>query len=262
MDSLFFDLNATPHFLYAGRYVAQENATHPTRTLDNTVILLGIQGQCSIAQEGRTYLLQPDHYLILPAGVRHVGTEPVTPGQSHFWCHFHMPEGTTELPIYGRLQNPDRLHILFHQMIDTVHTSPDAGDICGSYVRILLWELARNEHIHLPHRPSARAIEYVRSHADLPLSPSQVADALGYSGDYLTDLLKQDTGHTLTQTIHKTKMQRACNLLFNSDLPVYAIADSCGISDVKYFTRLFHRTYGVSPSEYRKNLVLSHINHR
>lgn len=262
MDTILLDLQTNPTFLNAGRYIAQSAATHPTRTLDNTVILLGIHGQCAIELEGRTYVLQPDHYLILPTGIRHAGVAPVTAGQSHFWCHFRASSGATALPIFGRLQNPDRLHILFHQMIDAIDADPNSAAICDSYVRILLFELLRSQRMQISHRPTAQAIEYIRCHADQPLTPVEVAAALGYSGDYLTELLRQDTGCTLTQTIHRAKMQRACNLLFNSDLPVYAVAEACGFADVKYFTRLFHRTYGISPSEYRRSFLLTRTNHR
>ena len=254
------DLFKPIEFLYAGRYEAQSAATHPTRTLDHTVLLLGIRDRCEMTVAGHPYTLLPDRYLLLPADVMHGGRSPVRPGQAHFWCHFRGDVST--LPICGTLVQPERFHILFRQLLDAASgRDRTAAAICESYLRILLLELSRQEDFTPPHRLTAAALEYIRLHADRPLSPADVAAALGYSGDYLTECLRRDIGQTLTQAIHHSKGERACNLLLNTDLPIYAIAEACGFGDVKYFLRLFHRLYGLAPGAYRRNFVQIHLNH-
>jgi two-component system response regulator YesN len=49
-------------------------------------------------------------------------------------------------------------------------------------------------------------------------------------------------------------MEKAAELLRLTDLPSYMIAEKVGYDNFNYFGRLFKKRYGVSTSEYRKNL--------
>lgn len=51
---------------------------------------------------------------------------------------------------------------------------------------------------------------------------------------------------------NRARLGMAAGLLRSSDLPIKEIADRCGISDVYYFSKLFRRTHGRPPGEYRR----------
>lgn len=50
-------------------------------------------------------------------------------------------------------------------------------------------------------------------------------------------------------------MRKAITLINSSALPVAAIATACGYNDINYFTRIFKRTYGLSPKQYQKSVM-------
>jgi AraC family transcriptional regulator of arabinose operon len=47
------------------------------------------------------------------------------------------------------------------------------------------------------------------------------------------------------------RVEKACGLLYRSDLPVNQIAHSCGYPDPLAFSKAFHKLTGCSPSDYR-----------
>ncbi|MMZ62630.1 Bifunctional transcriptional activator/DNA repair enzyme AdaA [compost metagenome] len=56
---------------------------------------------------------------------------------------------------------------------------------------------------------------------------------------------------TLHQYITRTRMRAAADLLLQTSLRVYQIAENVGYKDPKYFIRLFRKEFGTSPEEYR-----------
>lgn len=85
--------------------------------------------------------------------------------------------------------------------------------------------------------------------ADLSLRAT--AQALNVNASYLSTLFKRETGQTLTDYVCRKRMEHAAYLLESTQMPVSAVAQSCGISDDNYFTKLFKRAKGMTPVQYR-----------
>jgi len=86
--------------------------------------------------------------------------------------------------------------------------------------------------------------------AGLP-SVKQCAFEMGYSPNYLSDLLKKETGKNAQEHIHFHLIDRAKTLLVNSELSVNRIALSLGFEYPQHFSKLFKQKTGMSPGEYR-----------
>lgn len=69
---------------------------------------------------------------------------------------------------------------------------------------------------------------------------------------YIGRIFKRETGVSFREYCNGVRMQRAAELLTSTRDKVIDVAFECGFNNVSYFNRLFQRTYGVSPSEYRK----------
>lgn len=78
-----------------------------------------------------------------------------------------------------------------------------------------------------------------------------VAHNLGVHPNYLTRVFHEKYGVTPKQYLLNLKLQKACQLLRTTDLPVSVIAGSMGFDDGMAFSKLFKKTYGCAPSEYR-----------
>lgn len=85
--------------------------------------------------------------------------------------------------------------------------------------------------------------------ADLSLKTQ--AALLNVNPSYLSTLFKKETGMTLTDYVTRKRIEHALFLLNTSDIQIQVIAQDCGIPDVNYFTKLFKKQIGKTPSEYR-----------
>jgi len=85
--------------------------------------------------------------------------------------------------------------------------------------------------------------------ADLSLHAH--ASALHANASYLSAQFHKETGMTLTDFVNQKRIEHAADLLSSTKLQIQTIAQYCGIADVNYFSKLFHRRMGVTPSAYR-----------
>jgi AraC-like DNA-binding protein len=97
----------------------------------------------------------------------------------------------------------------------------------------------------------SRVIRYIREHLSETLSLPDAAQAAHLSPNYLAHLIKKETGKTFVDIVTERRMEKAQELLSNTDLRIHEIAASVGFEDDAYFTRRFKQVHGVSPRSYR-----------
>lgn len=99
-------------------------------------------------------------------------------------------------------------------------------------------------------------MRYTRQHfADPSLSVETLSAHVGLSAAYLSALFKQATGDTLSRFITDTRIAHAKKLL-HTHVRVGNIAREVGFYDSDYFAKVFRKHTGMTPSDYRKRLVL------
>ena len=86
--------------------------------------------------------------------------------------------------------------------------------------------------------------------ADLSLRTT--AAQLNVSPNYLSTLFHQEMGTNMTDYVNRRRMERAAYLLTHTDMTVSAVAQTCGIQDDNYFTKLFKKYNGKTPKAFRK----------
>ena len=79
-----------------------------------------------------------------------------------------------------------------------------------------------------------------------------LAKAMGYSPNYLSDMLKKQTGKTAQEYIKLRILELAENLLLTTGEPIYRIADKLGFEHPASLTKFFKAQLGVSPVDFRK----------
>jgi YesN/AraC family two-component response regulator len=104
-----------------------------------------------------------------------------------------------------------------------------------------------------PHCPKLEPVfRFIETHYHLAISLKDVAQAVGYSPAYLTNLVQNLTGRTVKQWITERRMAQSRSLLLNSTQSISQVAEAVGYSDVCYFIRQFRQVHGVSPQVWRK----------
>jgi AraC family transcriptional regulator len=84
-----------------------------------------------------------------------------------------------------------------------------------------------------------------------PASIAVFAKLCDLSASHLARCFRQTTGRTLRAFVEAIRMERACALLAESELPVKDIATASGFSTPRYFSTAFRRATGETPRAYR-----------
>jgi YesN/AraC family two-component response regulator len=100
-----------------------------------------------------------------------------------------------------------------------------------------------------------RALEYVRGHLAGDLDVPSVAGVFNISPNYFSSLFKRETGVSFNAFVNKSRLQAAVYLLEHTGQGVSEIAVHSGFRDAVYFSQVFKKALGCSPSVYRKKLA-------
>ncbi|MBB6735941.1 helix-turn-helix domain-containing protein [Cohnella zeiphila] len=109
-------------------------------------------------------------------------------------------------------------------------------------------ELGSEEHPYI-----AEAVAYVKENLGRNVTLQQVASHIHTNPNYLSDLFRRETGSTYLEFVTKERMEKAKAMLAGTGAKIKEIARSVGYEDIKYFTGLFKRHTGLTPSEYRSH---------
>lgn len=79
-----------------------------------------------------------------------------------------------------------------------------------------------------------------------------ISKALSLSKSRTLHVIKEETGQNLLELLNSVRLNNACFLLSSSLKPVHVISEECGFGNISNFFRLFRKTYGVTPLNFRK----------
>lgn len=96
-----------------------------------------------------------------------------------------------------------------------------------------------------------KAMKYIEENMTADLSLELIADALHISASHLSRTFKKSAGISLTDYINQFRIDKAKELLRSTDIYIYAVSEMVGYHDATYFSSMFKKLVGVSPSEYR-----------
>lgn len=96
------------------------------------------------------------------------------------------------------------------------------------------------------------AVKYIHSHLSEPLSLETIAEQLHISPSHLSRTFKKVCDESLTEYVNKTRVEKAKDYLTRSDILTYEIAELVGYNDPTYFSSIFKKYTGLSPTEYKQ----------
>lgn len=98
-----------------------------------------------------------------------------------------------------------------------------------------------------------RACDYIASHYQDPISINDIANYTGICRSHLYRIFKTHLSISPVQYLTEFRIREACNLMNHRRLPVKAIAYAVGFSDPLYFSSVFKKMFGQTPTEYMKS---------
>lgn len=172
--------------------------------------------------------------------------------------------------ISGILREANRAYVILPNRpelleLERREDAPVGSDqMIRSYLEQLLILMIRTEEKNEPMIfPSKESLQnhlvleikqYIEEHLEESVRISEICAHLGYSKTYLSHIFHEMSGDTMANYITLRKIDRAKTLVREQKMNFSEISELLGFSNPQYFSRVFKRVTGMSPSEFRQSL--------
>lgn len=218
--------------------------------------------------DGRERTLSSGQALLIPRGKPHrYGANQTNPWSIH-WAHFagdaallytnkFRPPGY-EIPISKVVEkNIERLYRECYQALGSGHTLNNYILVAHVFRHLLGLLFLEGGSINSDGTTQSHdlteSIEFMRSNLSRTLALNELAQQAGLSPSRYSALFRAQTGTSPVEHHIGLRIQAACRLLITTGLNTKEICARLGYDDPFYFSRLFGKVMGVSPSEYRRD---------
>ncbi len=97
--------------------------------------------------------------------------------------------------------------------------------------------------------------KFVLENIDEDISLKTISESLFMNKSYVSEAFKQKTGMSFIEYLTIVKMERAKKLIGDGRLKAYEVAELLGFKDIEYFSRLFKKSTGLTPTQYRQSII-------
>jgi AraC-like DNA-binding protein len=233
-----------------------EGDRHPDRVTDYWVLGILENGEMHLCIDQRYYHVHAGEYYLLPAGVRHYGTQrspwlvrwwhfnPLGKGPAVYrlpWCGLaSMGQDTTEVHRSMTLMR----HLGDHPIWVTAQLHALLARLCSINRRSLV---GRNS------RLAGEVLTFLIDHRQAGWDRRALEQHFGYTYRYLNRLFHTRFSASIHAKFQELQIDAAANLLATG-APIKEAARKTGFADYFYFIRRFRQLKGVSPGEYVRSL--------
>lgn len=231
------------------------------------VMIYCLEGAGRVASRGMAHDLRGGDLIILePRREHEYAADPVHPW-SIFWVHFTGLRAADHLEALGWTACSPVLHVPDAAMMlaafedlyrHTLHGMSDAEMLAlgTSLARLLglarLGTRAREARARRTEDKILRVMESLRAAPQQNPSVEEMARRAGMSAGHFSELFRRRTGSPPQTFLIRLRLQMACRILEQEQESIERTANRVGYEDAYYFSRLFRKHLGVSPSRFRR----------
>ncbi|WP_164472622.1 response regulator [Cohnella candidum] len=150
--------------------------------------------------------------------------------------------------------------IKMHRMAGSLYNFASIQDYIHNVESLLLRlsEYARDlKSAHVDQKEMARALAYIHANFDKDLSMAVVSNHVSLNYSYFSERFKEHTGESFVNYLKKIRIQKAKELLAETDERIYEISRRVGFENPKQFNRVFREIEGITAMEYRQKQALA-----
>ena len=96
--------------------------------------------------------------------------------------------------------------------------------------------------------------QFIEEKIGEPFRVGDLCDAIGYSKSYLSKLFCEMTGETIASYATRAKIARAKEMIRDDSMNFTEISAALAFDNPQYFTRVFRRVTGMTPTEFKRSL--------
>ena len=246
---------------------AQHHYVERKRGIESAILIYCLKGRGTLQIDKTIHSILPGQLFIIPSNTPHIYQADDTDPWSIFWVHFTGEQTPSLLDSLGVTAKNPLLYVpdtrLMRDAFEEVYAClnyhySDAGLLAMTSELLRLFSLTKlHRGFSSAQRQSAenRVIstrEFMERHLNMPLTLKDLARHSGQSVPYYNKLFKKQTNQSPLAYFIQLKTRKACELLDQTDLSIREIGAKLGYDDPYYFSRLFKKTQGCSPTAYRK----------
>lgn len=140
---------------------------------------------------------------------------------------------------------------------DEIHSRSLSGREDGiSYVLFAILHQLNNNIAVVNSDPLCQKIkEYLRKNLAQKITLKDIGDLTFFSPFYCDTLFRKETGKSIIDYLIDERVAEARRLLVENSLTLYAIAQAVGFNDYNYFSRMFKKRSGYTPTQYKKSIL-------
>lgn len=224
-------------------------------------------GSCSYLVDNSIFEVVSGDIILIPEGVIHktnYGTEPHT--RLLINCtRGYIPNDVQAVMDkiiyhYRNEKTVKDVDNIFHKIEEEIEKQDEFSQgIIQNLVQELFYLIARNQDKTKTTSDSSSFIEdclkYVKENYSQSLTLTDVAKKHAVSPEHLSRTFKKETGFGFNEFVNLVRLQKAEIMLKNENgKSVSEIAYACGFNDSNYFSVIYKRTYGMTPSEAKKKI--------
>ncbi len=246
-----------------------------TRTLQHHEMIFISEASGHIVIGGNRYPIKKGMLLYIPPGVEHTIEARLQNPEQYMTVHFSASRMILDSDGKWRYQeNIQTLHQpsaqelkdyipfkeLFEKLVETwIEKAPSYEFVAGTYLRqLLIWISQNNRKQDKNYAVSLKidqVIEYMRQNINRKITLEELSGIARLSTFYLSRTFKEATEYPIIMYFNKMKIDKAKELLIEGNKKVKEVAYELGYSNEFYFSRIFKRIEGLSPTEfYSKNV--------
>ena len=242
--------------------------TMHTHTKNNYEVMYVSSGKCEIVIPDKTIYLTSGNFIIIGNSCPHyLRAENADIINLEFYIHdkgVSIKDVLTEYPVLAKilaLENSTYLDNgeVYSILKEIVSELQNYGKgVCSDLIlKRLLIEICRTHNKNSIGGVSyiGETKKYIAEHLFEKLTIEEISNHVGLNHSYLQTLFKRHTGKTIIDYINSLRIEKACFIMRNTNLPIIDIAIDCGFSSRQHFMYTFKKHTGVNAREYRKNIV-------
>lgn len=229
------------------------------------ILIYCTNGEGWVDVNGQKYTVRKEQLIVIPSNIPHRYSSSINNPWSIYWIHFtgdkaeyYFKDALKKGAILDISIDKHPLLIdLFVQMyclLDKgyfLNNMIHASNVLGHFLSVIFF-MDSNELRELNSLSYIeRCINYMNNNIGSNITLDQLAHEVSLTKNYLVFLFREKTGYTPIDFMIRLKIQRACQLLDLTELQISEIASALGYNDPLYFSRIFKKITGETPSSYR-----------
>lgn len=150
--------------------------------------------------------------------------------------------------------SPQQINYVRSQILETCAYQTNSIKAAADISEALLLCFLGNPPVSAMQTQIDQISKYIDENYCMPITLETLAQMFHLSASYLTRSFQKTLGITPMQYLQQLRIQEAKTLLLSRpELSVRSVAELCGYTDQHYFSRVFQKAVGVSPTEFRKS---------